>query len=46
MLYQEYSAIISLSPTGRFVDLLTARSAHFFPVYAISSVQYEVVVRV
>lgn len=46
MLYQEYSAIISLSPTGQFSDLLTARVLHLYPVYADSCMHYEVVVGV
>lgn len=33
VLYQEYLAIISLSPTGQFSDLYTARSLRCYPVY-------------
>lgn len=46
MLYQEYLAIISLSPTGQFSDLHTAWSLHFYPVYVDSCMYYEVVVGV
>lgn len=44
MLYQEYSAIIPLSPTGQFSDLLAARVLHLYLVYADSCMHYEVVV--
>ena len=46
MLYQEYLAIISLSPTGQFSDLHTACSLHLYPVYVDSCMHYEVVVGV
>lgn len=46
VLYQEYLAIISLSPTGQFSDLHTACSLHFSPVYVDSCMHYEVVVAV
>lgn len=46
VLYQEYLAIISLSPTGQFSDLHTACSLHFYPVYVDSCMHYEVVVGV
>lgn len=44
VLYQEYFAIISLSPTGQFSDLPTACSLHRCPVYVDSCMHYEVVV--
>lgn len=46
VLYQEYLAIISLSPTGQFSDLRTACSLHLYPVYVDSCMHYEVVVGV
>lgn len=46
VLYQEYLAIISLSPTGQFSELYTAWSLHFYPVYVDSCMHYEVVVGV
>lgn len=46
VLYQEYLAIISLSPTGQFSDLHTACSLHFYPVYVDSYMHYEAVVGV
>lgn len=46
VLYQEFLAIISLSPTGQFSDLHTACSLHFYPVYVDSRMHYEVVVGV
>lgn len=46
VLYQEYSAIISFSPTGQFSDLHTACRPHFYPVYVDSCMHYEVVVGV
>lgn len=46
VLYQEYLAIISLSPIGQFSDLHTACSLHFYPVYVDSCMHYEVVVGV
>lgn len=46
MLYQEYLAIISLSPTGQFSDLHTACSLHLYRVYVDSCMHYEVVVGV
>lgn len=46
VLYQEYLAIISLSPTGQFSDLHTACSLHCYPVYVDSCMHYEVVVGV
>lgn len=46
VLYQEYLAIISLSPTGQFSDLHTACSLHFCSVYVDSCMHYEVVVGV
>lgn len=46
VLYQEYLAIISLSPTSQFSDLHTACSLHLYPVYVDSCMHYEVVVGV
>lgn len=46
VLYQEYLAIISLSPTGQLSDLCTACSLHLYPVYVDSCMHYEVVVGV
>lgn len=46
VLYQEYLAIISLSPTGQFSDPHTACSLHLYPVYVDSCMHYEVIVGV